>query len=51
MVKPVTNQFYGDRNGTLRDPWGNLWSVGTHIEDVSPEDMKKRMDAAMKQHG
>ena len=51
VVKPVTNQFYGDRNGTLRDPWGNLWSVGTHIEDVSPEDMKKRMDAAMKQHG
>lgn len=43
--KPLTNQFYGDRNGTLIDPFGHKWTVGTHVEDVSPEEMKKRMAA------
>ena len=45
VVKPVADQFYGDRNGTLRDPYGHVWSVATHIEDLTPEEMKKRGDA------
>lgn len=44
-TRPVTDQFYGDRNGTLVDPFGHIWSVGTHVEDVSPEEMKRRMAA------
>ena len=47
LVRPVQNQFYGDRSGTLIDPFGHMWSVATHIEDVSPEEMKKRMEKAM----
>jgi PhnB protein len=45
MVRPVTDQFYGDRSGGLKDPLGNQWWVGTHIEDVSMEEMKRRMAA------
>jgi PhnB protein len=41
--RPVQNQFYGDRSGMLIDPFGHTWNVATHIEDVSPEEMKKRM--------
>jgi PhnB protein len=48
VTRPVADQFYGDRNGTLVDPFGHVWSVGTHKEDVSPEEMKRRM-AAMAQ--
>ena len=44
-VQPVEDKFYGDRMGTLNDPFGHEWSLGTHIEDVSPEEMKKRMAA------
>jgi PhnB protein len=47
--RPVADQFYGDRSGTLRDPFGHQWTIATHKEDVSPEEMKRRMDAAMKQ--
>ena len=47
-MKPVQDQFYGDRMGTFEDPFGHVWSVATHIEDVSPDEMKKRM-AAMSQ--
>jgi PhnB protein len=42
-VKEPANQFYGDRSGGVRDAAGNQWWVGTHVEDVSPEEMKKRM--------
>lgn len=45
LVRPVKDQFYGDRSGTLIDPFGHMWSVATHIEDVSPEEMRKRMAA------
>lgn len=45
VKKPVADQFYGDRTGTFEDPFGHIWSIGTHIEDVSPEEMKKRMSA------
>ncbi|WP_321435767.1 VOC family protein [uncultured Bacteroides sp.] len=41
----VKDQFYGDRAGSLTDPFGHKWSVMTHIEDVSTEEMQKRMDA------
>jgi PhnB protein len=46
--RPVTDQFYGDRSGTLRDPFGHQWTLATHKEDVSPEEMTRRMEAAMK---
>jgi PhnB protein len=39
---PVANQFYGDRAGSFTDPFGHEWHVATHVEDVSPEEMKKR---------
>jgi PhnB protein len=47
-VKPVVDQFYGDRNGTLEDPWGHVWTIGTHKEDVTPEEMQRRMAAQKK---
>ena len=49
LLRPVQNQFYGDRMGTLLDPFGHMWSIATHIEDVSPEEMKKRATHAMSQ--
>jgi PhnB protein len=45
-VKGVQDQFYGDRSGTLTDPFGHVWHIATHVEDVSPEEMNKRMKAA-----
>src|ERR1700686_4800421 len=48
LLHPIKNQFYGDRSGSLLDPFGHMWSVATHVEGVSPEEMKKRM-AAMSQ--
>jgi len=49
LVRPVKDQFYGDRSGTLIDPFGHMWSVATHVEDVSPEEMRKRAAATMSQ--
>jgi len=43
--KPVMDQFYGDRSGQLADPFGHLWWVATHKEDVAPEEMQKRVQA------
>jgi PhnB protein len=43
ILKPVEDQFYGDRNGFLQDPFGHLWMVATHIEDVGPKEMEERM--------
>jgi PhnB protein len=48
LLHPIRNQFYGDRSGSLLDPFGHMWNVATHVEDVSPEEMRKRM-AAMSQ--
>jgi len=45
IVKPVQDQFYGDRTGTFEDPFGHLWGIATHIEDVSMEEMKRRVAA------
>lgn len=45
ILRPVKNQFYGDRSGSVLDPFGHLWSVATHVEDVAPDEMRKRMAA------
>ncbi len=46
-VRPVENQFYGDRSGGVKDPSGNQWWISTHVEDVSMDELQRRM-AAMK---
>jgi PhnB protein len=46
-LMPVQDQFWGDRYGQLADPFGHVWGVATHKEDVSPEEMRKRAAAAM----
>jgi PhnB protein len=46
LTMPVADHFYGDRSGALTDPFGHKWVVATHIEDVSPEEMKRRAAAA-----
>lgn len=43
--KPLADQFYGDRNGTVIDPFGHKWTIATHKEDVSMEEMERRMAA------
>lgn len=47
IVRPVADQFYGDRLGQIEDPWGHRWSIASHIEDVSPDEMAKRAAASM----
>jgi PhnB protein len=42
-IQPVQDQFYGDRSGQFEDPFGHRWSVASHVEDVSPEEMGKRV--------
>ncbi|MEV0030945.1 VOC family protein [Nocardia sp. NPDC050793] len=42
-LTPMTTQFYGDRSGAFEDPWGHRWTVATHVEDISPEEMDRRM--------
>jgi len=44
-VRPVDNQFYGDRTGQFEDPFGHRWSVATHVEDVPPDELEKRAAA------
>jgi len=44
VKRPVKDQFYGDRSGTVADPFGHLWTLSTHIEDVSFEEIRRRMD-------
>jgi len=41
-LRPVKNEFYGDRSGQFEDPFGHRWSVASHVEDVSPEEMERR---------
>ena len=43
--RPLTNQFYGDRSGTVEDPFGQVWTISTHVEDVPPDEMQRRMAA------
>jgi len=42
LVRPVKDQFYGDRLGTIEDPFGHVWHLATHVEDLSKAEMKKR---------
>ena len=44
-TQPLEDKFYGDRAGQFDDPWGHRWNVMSHVEDVSPEEMNKRMEA------
>ena len=50
-LRPLQTQFYGDRSGTLSDPFGHVWTICTHVEDVPEEELAKRAEAAMKEHG
>jgi PhnB protein len=45
VVRPVQDQFYGDRSGTLTDPFGHVWTIATHKEDLTLEEIQKRMAA------
>jgi PhnB protein len=46
VLRPVADQFYGDRSGQFKDPFGHVWAFATHIEDVSPEEMNERAKSA-----
>ncbi len=43
VLRPVEDKFYGDRGGEFEDPFGHRWSIATHVEDLSPEEMEERM--------
>jgi PhnB protein len=45
LLEPLEDKFYGDRMGKLQDPFGHIWAIATHVEDVSPEEMEKRAAA------
>lgn len=49
-IRPLQNQFYGDRSGTVEDPFGHKWTIATHVEDVSHEEIERRL-ATMKPQG
>lgn len=42
VIMPLSNQFWGDRYGQIKDPFGHIWALGQHVEDVSPEEMERR---------
>ena len=48
VVRPLQDQFYGERSGTVRDPFGHEWLLGGHIETVTPEEMQRRYTAMFK---
>ena len=43
-LRPLCDQFYGDRSGSVTDPWGHVWSIATHLEDISPAELKRRFE-------
>lgn len=45
--RPVADQFYGDRSGTIVDPFGHVWTIATHKKDMSPEEMQRAMEREM----
>jgi PhnB protein len=46
-LQSIKDQFYGDRSGTLQDPFGHVWTLATHVEDVQPEEMSRRAEEYM----
>ena len=50
-VRPVQLQFYGDRSGIVRDPFGHEWTLATHVEDVPPEEIERRARESARQAG
>ena len=48
-VREPKNEFYGDRSGAVRDEWGNMWWIATHVEDVDPQELGRRSEQAMKE--
>lgn len=48
LLRPVENQFYGDRSGQIEDPFGHRWGIATHVEDVPPDEMQRRAETAMR---
>jgi PhnB protein len=46
-IRPLKDQFYGDRSGTLQDPFGHQWTLATHIEDVAPDELRRRAEKSM----
>jgi PhnB protein len=48
VKQEVETKFYGDRSGSIEDPFGHVWTISTHVEDVSPEEMAKRAQAMAK---
>lgn len=51
VVRPVKDQFYGDRSGVVEDPFGHVWSLATHTEDLSPEEIQDRFESWTKSQG
>lgn len=51
QLEPVSNKFYGDRSGSFEDPFGHRWTVASHVEDVSPDEMQRRAAQAMAETG
>jgi len=49
VTRPVVDQFYGDRSGTLTDPFGHVWTIGTHTEDVPADEIARRLQAMAKE--
>jgi PhnB protein len=50
QLQPLADQPWGDRYGRVTDPFGHVWALATHVEDVSPDEMARRMQEAMKAH-
>lgn len=50
-AKPVKDQFYGDRSGAVKDPYGHIWTIATHKEELSQEEIERRFAELMKQQG
>ena len=51
LTRPLEDKFYGDRAGTIEDPYGHVWYIATHTEDVSPKEIKRRVAEMMKKIG
>jgi len=51
IIQPLEDRFYGDRNGTLEDPFGHLWFLSTHKEDLTPEEIGQRAEAFFAKKG